>query len=183
MRRGSLDVSKSWHVLFVLVTFEEKIMNQVNALSDKFPVSAFVPKVERSFKKQKKITYDYEIVFKNYVFVETDLRFDEFSIFINDHIRKVEGFIKLLKHDSEGTESLYPQEKQMIQRFVDPDFVVRESLGLIEGDRVIVLSGPLKNQESLIRKINRHKRKAWLEMSMFGQSQLVEVGLEIIKKS
>ena len=71
----------------------------------------------------------------------------------------------------------------MIQRFVDPDFVVRESLGLIEGDRVIVLSGPLKNHESLIRKINRHKRKAWLEMSMFGQSQLVEVGLEIIKKS
>ena len=43
--------------------------------------------------------------------------------------------------------------------------------------------GPLKNHESLIRKINRHKRKAWLEMSMFGQSQLVEVGLEIIKKS
>ena len=178
-----MDGSKSCHVLFVLGTFEEKIMNQVNALSDKFPVMAFVPRVERSFKKQKKITYDYEIVFKNYAFVETDLRFDEFSIFINDHIRLVEGFIKLLNHDSDGTESLYPQEKEMIARFVDPKYVVRESLGLIEGDKIIVLSGPLKGQESLIRKIDRHKRKAWIEISMFGQSQLVEVGLEIIAKS
>ena len=178
-----MDVSKSWHVLFVLGTFEEKIMNQVNALSDKFPVMAFVPRVERSFKKQKKITYGYEIVFKNYVFVETDLDFEQFSIFVNDHVRPMQGFIKLLKHDSDGTESLYPQEKEMIARFVDPEYVVRESLGLIEGDKIIVLSGPLKGQESLIRKIDRHKRKAWIEISMFGQSQLVEIGLEIIKKS
>lgn len=178
-----MDVSKNWHVLFVLGTYEEKIMNRINELSDKYPVIAFVPKVERSFKKQKKITYDYEIVFKNYVFVQTDLNFVEFSIFVDSNLRKVEGFIKLLKHDSEGTESLYPQEKLMIQRFVDPEYVVRESLGLIEGDKIIVLSGPLKGQESLIRKIDRHKRKAWIEISMFGQSQLVEVGLEIIAKS
>ena len=46
------------------VLLKKKIMNQVNALSDKFPVMAFVPRVERSFKKQKKITFDYEIVFK-----------------------------------------------------------------------------------------------------------------------
>ena len=32
-----------------------------------------------------------------------------FLFFVNDHVRPMQGFIKLLKHDSEGTESLYPQ--------------------------------------------------------------------------
>ncbi len=36
--------------------------------------------------------------------------------------------------------------------------------------------------EGAIRKIDRHKRKAWLEMEMFGRRQQIEIGLEIIKK-
>ena len=71
-------------------------------VGDSFRVSAFVPKVGVRFKEAKRRSYDYEIVFKNYVFIKTDLDFDEFSIFINDHIRLVEeGFIKLLSMDSE----------------------------------------------------------------------------------
>ena len=57
---------------------------------------------------------------KNYVFVETDLDFDEFSIFVNDHVRPMQGFIKLLKHDSEG---MSLSSKEMIQ-VCGPDFVV-----------------------------------------------------------
>ena len=37
--------------------------------------------------------------------------------------------------------------------------------------------------EAFIRKIDRHKRKAWLEIEMFGRMQRVEVGLEIISKT
>lgn len=36
--------------------------------------------------------------------------------------------------------------------------------------------------EGYIRKINRHKRKAWISIEMFGRSMDMEVGLEIISK-
>ena len=49
-------------------------------------------------------------------------------------------------------------------------------------DKVVILSGPLKGMESTIQRIDRHKRKAWLNLEMFGRQQLVEVGVEIVKK-
>lgn len=45
-----------------------------------------------------------------------------------------------------------------------------------------ILTGPLQGMEGYIRKINRHKRKAWVSIEMFGRSVDMEVGLEIIKK-
>ena len=59
---------------------------------------------------------------------------------------------------------------------------MKMSEGIIEGDQIIVTRGPLCGKEGLIQKIDRHKRKAWLEMKMFGREQRVEVGLEIVEK-
>ncbi len=56
------------------------------------------------------------------------------------------------------------------------------SEGIIENDRVVVTSGPLKGNEGLIRKIDRHKRKAWLEIEMFGRTVEMQVGLEVVGK-
>ena len=36
--------------------------------------------------------------------------------------------------------------------------------------------------EGMIKKIDRHKRKAWLEVPMFGRVQTVQVGVEIVAK-
>ena len=56
------------------------------------------------------------------------------------------------------------------------------------GDEIIPLSWEevelllIQGMEGYIRKINRHKRKAWVSIEMFGRSVDMEVGLEIIKK-
>ena len=49
-------------------------------------------------------------------------------------------------------------------------------------DRVVVTAGPLKGLESSIVRIDRHKRKAWLHVTMFCQEKDVEVGLKIVSK-
>ena len=56
------------------------------------------------------------------------------------------------------------------------------SEGFIENDRVVITSGPLQGNEGLIRKIDRHKRKAYLEIDMFGRKLKTQVGLEIVRK-
>ena len=55
-------------------------------------------------------------------------------------------------------------------------------MGLIENGTVTVTEGPLTGMEGCIRRIDRHKRKAWLEIDMFGRTMEMEVGLEIIEK-
>ena len=44
------------------------------------------------------------------------------------------------------------------------------------------MSGPLQGKEGYIKKIDRHKRRAFLEMPMFGRVQKIQVGLEIVAK-
>ena len=56
------------------------------------------------------------------------------------------------------------------------------SKGLIVNDQVIIREGPLKGNEGLIKKIDRHKRRAYLELEMFGRTVETQVGLEIVEK-
>ena len=56
------------------------------------------------------------------------------------------------------------------------------STGYIEGDKIVITSGPLKGMEGLIRKIDRHKRKAYLKLSFFDREIMTSVGLEITEK-
>ena len=68
------------------------------------------------------------------------------------------------------------------QKLGKEEQLVAMSTGIIENDQVRILTGPLQGMEGYIRKINRHKRKAWVSIEMFGRSVDMEVGLEIVKK-
>lgn len=50
------------------------------------------------------------------------------------------------------------------------------------GTQVIVLSEPLQGMEGSIKRIDRHKRKAYLEIPMFERVLNAQVGLEIVEK-
>ncbi len=56
------------------------------------------------------------------------------------------------------------------------------SYGYILGERIIVTDGPMKDYQGKIVHIDRHKRKAVLEVEFFGRRTEVTVGLEIVKK-
>ena len=60
--------------------------------------------------------------------------------------------------------------------------LVEISFGIIENDRVQILAVPLMGMEGNIRRIDRHKRTAYLEIEMFGRTVEMKVGLEIIRK-
>ena len=56
------------------------------------------------------------------------------------------------------------------------------SVGVMEGDRVAVLSGPLVGCEALIKCVNRHKSLAILEFEICGRKVTTKVGLGIVRK-
>lgn len=56
------------------------------------------------------------------------------------------------------------------------------SLGMIQDGIPVVTQGPLKGREHLIRRIDRHKRTAEIELWLAGHTERIVVGLEIYKK-
>lgn len=77
---------------------------------------------------------------------------------------------------------LSQEEVELLLKLGKEEQLVAMSTGIIENDQVRILTGPLQGMEGYIRKINRHKRKAWVSIEMFGRSVDMEVGLEIISK-
>lgn len=171
-----------WYVLFVLTGYEEKVKDKINEYNIE-EVEAFIPKKTKHYKIKGQVIKKEEILFKGYVFVKSELSYKEFKIFLSKDIKYQSGFIKLLEHDREGTESLYPQERKFLEQFTNKKNIIEESIGFIEGDKIIVTSGPLAGHENMIRKIDRHKRLAYLDIDMFGRSQTISIALEIISKT
>lgn len=56
------------------------------------------------------------------------------------------------------------------------------SQGVVEGDRVVVTSGPLVGREGWISAVNRQKGLAFLEVEMFGRRLKTRVGLAIVAR-
>jgi transcriptional antiterminator NusG len=166
-----------WYVIHVRTGTEQSIRIQCEKGIDPSVLEqCFIP----DFEEQRKVRQEWKTVrrplFPGYVFLVTD-RIEPLFF----ELKKVQGMTKLLATGEEIV-PLSESEVDFIKSFGGRDHLVSMSTGIIEGSRVIVESGPLQGREGLIKKIDRHKRKAWLEMKMFGRPQRVEVGLEITKK-
>ena len=90
--------------------------------------------------------------------------------------------IRLLGNEENSFFPLTDRERDWFLSFMDGDHVVRMSEGCINGDQVTITRGPLMGFEGDIRKIDRHKRLAYVETTMFGRKLNLKVGLEIVRK-
>lgn len=78
--------------------------------------------------------------------------------------------------------SLSPCEPPFLKELCGDGSLIDMSRGIIKDKIPTVTSGPLRGREQLIRKIDRHKRTAEIEIPIDGKKQRVTVGLEIYQK-
>lgn len=166
-----------WYVVQVRSGTEDSIVLQCSRKIEKDILErCFIPYYEEKKRIRGEWTVQKKILFPGYVFVVTE-RLDE----LYEALKKVNGLTKLIGTGKEIV-PLTEEEKNFLIELGGDRQVVEMSEGIIEDSRAKVLSGPLQGKEGLIKKIDRHKRKAWLEIVMFGRMQRVEVGLEIVRK-
>lgn len=79
--------------------------------------------------------------------------------------------------------SLRPCESPFMKELCQEDNLIGMSRGILKDGVLTITSGPLKGREGLIRRIDRHKRTAEIEIPVDGKKQQVTVGLEIYEKS
>ncbi len=136
----------------------------------------FVPLVERWTKIQGERTLIMSKLFSGYVFVETK-NIKDFYIRLN----QVNSMTKILRTGEEIT-PIYREEEEYLKRLGGDEHIVKYSEGYIEGDKLIVTSGPLKDCEGKVKKILRHKRLVVLEVPLLGRTVEVTLGLGVVER-
>lgn len=149
---------------------------------DKEESIAFVPQIELIFKNSEFIRKQLKPMFPGYVFTESIVDEIEFITYISKIVRFSKCIFYILGKDDLNYMKLSEDEKDFLLGFCDDEFIVEDSIGFIEGDKIFVTSGPLKGRESVIKKIDRHKRRAEIELEFMGDLRRVNVALEIIEK-
>lgn len=166
-----------WYVVQVRTGTEKSIKIQCERIvPDSILEGCFIPYYEERRHRQGSWTTIRRILFPGYVFVITE-DVEE----LQQQLKHVLGLTKFLG-SGKVIVPLSDDEVDFMERLGGAEHLVRLSEGIIEGGQVRIYEGPLQGMEGYVKKIDRHKRKAWLEIKMFGRMQVVQVGLEIVEK-
>lgn len=96
--------------------------------------------------------------------------------------------VRMLRRGRQGKKaagrdlSLAPCEAPYLKDLCRDGRLIEMSRGVIRNGAPVVTSGPLKGRERLIRRIDRHKRTAQIEIPLAGENRRITVGLEIYEK-
>ena len=169
--------SHMWYVMQVRTGNEFYMKQQCERMiSPEAAEKIFIPLTERKVQRNHEWRLEKFPLFAGYVFVISE----QVELFQTE-MRRLFGFKRLLGADGEIV-PLTTAEVTFMEGLGGKEQIVGMSEGFIENDKVVITSGPLVGHEGLIRKIDRHKRKAFIEIEMFGRPQKVEMGVEILWK-
>ncbi|AOK88949.1 antitermination protein NusG [Paenibacillus polymyxa] len=171
----------SWYVFFVRTGREEQVKQLINEWLDSEVYKPFIPLQERLFKVAGIVKKEWAPLFPSYVFIESNLPDLQFVTSTNSMICTSSDIIRLLRY-SKFEASMRDSEKQMLESLCNDSYCIESSTGIIEGDNIRILDGPLKGRGSIVKKIDRHKRQAVIQLEFMGDIRLVRVALEIISK-
>lgn len=165
----------NWYVIFVKGGKEASLTNSLK----KRNIDAFIPMMEKMHKKNGDYIKVIVPMYPNYIFIRTDLDQTEFNQWLYLFKQQHSGILKQLA-DREGTSALHKAEIDLMEKMMNNQNIVKHSFGMIEGDHIRIVEGPLKGLESKIVRVDRHKRLAYLNDVFIGKP--IKISLEILKK-
>ncbi len=166
-----------WYVIQVTTGKEEQILNMIKKYGvQEYLQECFIPKYERRRKYLGQWHQEEAVLFPGYIFIisgEVECLYQA--------LKQVPQLTKLLGVGEKWT-PMTKEDVAIIEALSGEERVVKHSEGYIACNKVTITSGPLMGMEALIRRIDRHKRMAWMEIEIFGRKIEIQAGLEIISK-
>ena len=172
----------NWYVLFTLTGKEEELVDRISKTFDLDAAKPFVPKRENLFKRRGCVYKSVEILFPGYVFVASEIKNIDFAITTRKILEQVNRKFRLLGDKNDHYYIVSNRDKELLGELMDNNYCIPSSSGIIENERVIITEGPMRGKESIIKKIERHKRQAVIELSFMGCIRQITVAMDIIQK-
>lgn len=189
----------SWYVLFVKSGCESQIKQWLDAKFDRSLLYSIIPKRKVPEKKGGQECHVVKALFPGYIFVETRMNFSTYYQLKENTLiyqtlnynnlkdRNMKSIDTLLVGNQMETldESYYFKEIPMEEMFVvlnliNQGDIIEYSQVYLEDSKVIVQAGPLKGMECNIKKIDKHKKRAKVLLTILGTEQMIDFGIEIL---
>lgn len=164
----------NWYVAQVMTGKEEEVKARIR----EYGITAVVPKKRMMEQKCGKWRGVVRVIFPGYVFIVICAMEAEAYY----KIRSVTGVIKLLG-DEQGPISILEAEVSAILRLTQNGDLLGLSEVFVEGGKINVVSGPLKGLEGKIVKLDARRYRAKVNISLMGESRIVDLPVNVIKKS
>ncbi|GAB6931219.1 transcription termination/antitermination protein NusG [Paenibacillus sp. JCM 10914] len=190
----------SWYALFVKTGYESSIKRWLDTRFDNNLLHSVIPKRKVPEKKDRNVQPVIKTLFPGYVFVETKMSFSiYYTLKENPFIYNTLNYLnnkdkksilpdaQVLSVTSERPEESHffkeipSEEMHVVLKLINENEVIEYSQVYFQDSHVIVQSGPLKGMESLIKKVDKHKKRAKVLMNIMGREQLVDFGIEILE--
>ena len=165
-----------WYVIQVYTGRELEIAQQCRDRVIEDGEDVFVPLAERWTKVRGERTLITSRLFPGYVFIETE-RIEDF----HKRLNRVYAMTKVLRTGEEMT-PIQKEEEEYLRRLGGEDHVVKYSEGYMEGDKLVVTSGPLKDFAGKVKKVLRHKRLVVMEVPLLGRTVEVTLGMGVVER-
>lgn len=169
---------KNWYVIQVPTGKEEHLCEVIKRIAgNDLVLECFTPR----FATEKKIRGEWvpveSLLLPGYLIVATG-----HPALLYERLKLVDAFTKFLRYGTSFC-SLEDADCAWLSEMTSQgQRVIPMSVGVVEGDSIVVLRGPLKGHEALIKSINRRKSLAFIEFDMCGRRISTRVGLGIVRK-
>lgn len=164
-----------WFVMQVYMGTEQEVCQQCRRVMSE-EEDAFIFQAERMTKVHGQWTLTMSRLFPGYVFVKTR-RIEELFVYL----KRTGAMTKVLRTGEDIT-PVYAEEEEYLRLLGGDDHIVKYSEGYMEGEKLTVISGAMKNYRGIVKRILRHRRLVVLEVPIMGRTVEVTVGLGVVKR-
>ncbi|WP_285106719.1 antiterminator LoaP [Paenibacillus sp. UMB4589-SE434] len=173
-----------WYALFVETGQEETVQRSLKQQFDPTILMSLVPKRKVPEKKMGHTQHVLRKMFPGYVLIQTSMNADRYH-----SLRRIPHVLRMLtngrknEHNPESFQlsSIHDVEIAHLLKLLDATEILEYStLQILSNSNIHVVAGPLQGMENLIKKVDRHKNRATLQLPFLGEPRSIEVGIHIM---
>ena len=163
-----------WYVVQTMVDREDSAIEKCRiALDEKVATRVFTPKCQLPRKFHGEWKNIEKVAFPGYVFIESDS-----SAELEKLLMRIPSVVTPVRIGG-GFYPIRKDEEAMLRKMMDANDCIRSSSGYIVDEKLVVEKGPLQHFAEMVKKIERHKRWADVEVILFEECKYMRVGLEV----
>ena len=170
-----------WHTLFVMTGMEDHVMEFLNQRVSRHSRDAhykvFHPTRKLAHLNRGKKTIVSKALFPGYLFFKT-----EDTDYFKSVLRDCTKHLTILRGIDFSFETMRQDEIDGIMLLLSESGEIDFSGGIVEHDKVRIVSGPLMNYCGEIIKINKRECKAKIQLNFMGKEITPYVGLNVLDK-
>lgn len=164
----------NWYALFVETGRETLIQKWIEYFFDNSVCYSVVPKRKLTERKQGKNLHVVKTMFPGYVFINTDMCAEVYY-----KLSEIPKIIRILNNGSYWSD-ISNDEMEPIMKLIGGNGIIDYSKIFIENSRVFVKDGPLYGLEGIIKKVDKHRNRAKIELILMGEPRLIDLGIDMI---